>query len=48
MAVEYKDQGNEHFKNGNYQEAAQCYTMAQGNGAHTLNLNQNVLNRLTV
>ena len=33
-AVEYKDQGNEHFKNGNYQEAAQCYTMAQESGTH--------------
>jgi len=29
MAAEYKDQGNEHFKNGNFTEAVNCYTMAQ-------------------
>jgi len=29
MATEYKDQGNEHFKNGNFTEAVNCYTMAQ-------------------
>ena len=29
MAVEYKDQGNEHFKMGQFEEAINCYTMAQ-------------------
>ena len=27
--AEYKDQGNAHFKNGTFDKAVECYTMAQ-------------------
>jgi len=29
MAAEYKDEGNAHFKNGTFDKAVECYTMAQ-------------------
>jgi len=29
MAADYKDQGNAHFKNGTFDKAVECYTMAQ-------------------